>query len=139
LKSWAPRRPSAELDQKLFGKILLDDPPVAAIVPQRSGLFAGIAGWFPNRNMVLAWLAPAAACVVVVSATVSERHASLFSDSAGQNHIAFMSISNPTYASYLPGSFQRSQNRWDTFEWTDGGGFHSSKQPFPRVSTHDSN
>jgi hypothetical protein len=44
-----------------------------------------------------------------------------------------MILSNQSYAAYLPGSFQRSQNRWDTFEWTNPGGFPSSDGPFLRA------
>lgn len=41
-----------------------------------------------------------------------------------------MILSNQSYAAYLPGSFQRNQNRWDTFEWTNTGDFTSSGGPF---------
>jgi hypothetical protein len=43
-----------------------------------------------------------------------------------------MILSNQSYAAYLPGSFQRNQNRWDTFEWTNTGRFPSSGEPFLR-------
>ncbi len=41
-----------------------------------------------------------------------------------------MILSNQSFAAYLPGSFQRNQNRWDTFEWTNTGHFTSSEGPF---------
>ncbi len=31
-----------------------------------------------------------------------------------------MILSNQSYAAFLPGSFQQSANRLDTFEWTNG-------------------
>jgi hypothetical protein len=43
-----------------------------------------------------------------------------------------MILSNQGFAAYLPGSFQRNQNRWDTFEWTNTGRFTSSGEPFLR-------
>lgn len=49
-----------------------------------------------------------------------------------QGPLVAMILSNQSYAAYLPGSFQQSANRWDTFEWTNTGGFTSSEGPFLR-------
>jgi hypothetical protein len=44
-----------------------------------------------------------------------------------------MIFSNQSFAAYLPGSFTREQNRWDTFEWTNHGHSGSSVAPFSPV------
>jgi hypothetical protein len=44
---------------------------------------------------------------------------------AERNSLIAMSVSNQSFAAYLPGSFQLNANRLDTFKWTNGGGFHS--------------
>jgi hypothetical protein len=37
-----------------------------------------------------------------------------------------MGLSNQNYAAYLPGTFQPTANRVDTFEWTNAGSSTSS-------------
>jgi hypothetical protein len=56
-----------------------------------------------------------------------------------QEEMVALSLSNQSYAAYLPDSFQQVQNRWDTFGWTNGGGFNSSKHPFSPAGTEESN
>ncbi|HMP83867.1 MAG TPA: hypothetical protein PKA41_14300, partial [Verrucomicrobiota bacterium] len=73
---------------------------------------------------------PTAACVFV--ALTLTRQPVGFSVATTQGELAAMSLSNQNYAPYLAGSFDRQQNRWDTFEWTNGGEFNSSKRPFSR-------
>lgn len=117
LKSWKPRRPSAKLERRLFG------------TPAQGSHFAQSWGW----------LAPAAACVLLVGTMVNQQSQVTFSAVAGHGDLVDLSMSNQSYASYLPGSFKSEQNRWDTFEWTNGGDFNSSVRPFPRVRTNGSN
>lgn len=51
----------------------------------------------------------------------------------GDQPLLAVVLSNQSYASYLPGSFQREQNRWDTFEWTNRGQSRSSVAPFAPI------
>lgn len=109
LRSLKPRRPSAQLRQKLFDTTEVD----------------------PGMAAFARWLAPAAACVIFTvmalnhPATTTERAAA---ESSG---LLAMSFSNQHYAAYLPGSFQCEANRLDTFGWTNGGGFPSSNLSVP--------
>lgn len=116
LKSWAPRRPSARLERKLFGA-----PASKAPLIQSFG-----------------WLAPAMACLLFVGVIANQRSETTFSIGAVDEEMVAMSLSNQSYAAYLPGSFKQKQNRWDTFEWTNGGGFTSSVHPFPQAETDGS-
>lgn len=101
--SWKPRRPSAKLEQRLFG---------AAADP---------------RDLRAMWraLVPAAACLVL---TVAMLHAPGGGTGASpaQEALLLSSLSNQQYAAYLPGSFACTANRLDTFGWTNGGAFPSS-------------
>jgi hypothetical protein len=117
LKSWMPRRPSAALERKLFGAPAPRPPPARCF----------------------GWLAPAAACLLVVGAMVHQRGGTTLSIAPDHEELVAMSLSNQSYAAYLPGSFQREQNRWDTFEWTRGRDFNFSKHPFPQGRTNDAN
>ena len=113
LKSWVPRRPSPALERRLFGS------------PKTATPF----------SHSFAWLAPAAACVLVAVALAQQRDATALALSSEHEQMIGMSLSNQSYAAYLPGSFQRQQNRWDTFGWTNRGGFMLSKHPFLPAST----
>ena len=41
---------------------------------------------------------------------------------ARQAEMLGMTLSNQSYAAYLPNSYQPANNRLDNFEWTNGGG-----------------
>jgi hypothetical protein len=116
LKSWAARRPSPGLERKLFG------------TPRSATPF----------SHSFAWLAPAAVCLLVTVALVQQRDATTLSLTSEHEQMVAMSLSNQSYAAYLPGSFQRQQNRWDTFGWTNRGGFMLSKHPFLPAKTGES-
>jgi len=72
------------------------------------------------------WLAPAMACVLFATLALNPRGPIL----PGSQPMMAMILSNQSFAAYLPGSFQRDQNRWDTFEWTNHGQSGSSVAPF---------
>lgn len=76
------------------------------------------------------WLAPAMASVLFTLLLLNHQ-ADLGPPTCNQPIFA-MILSNQSYAAYLPGSFQREQNRWDTFGWTNQGHSRSSVGPFPR-------
>lgn len=116
LKSWRPRRPSAGLERSLFG------------TPLRGPRFVQAAGW----------LAPAVACLLFVGVIAKHPDGRTIRIGSDYEELVAMSLSNQSYAAYLPGSFKSEQNRWDTFEWTNGGSFTSSIHPFPKGRTDGS-
>lgn len=103
LRSWTPRRPSARLKRRLF-EAATDAPGSRALIRV---------------------LLPAAACVILSVAMLNEPDHTAETALAGQGAVMTMSLSNQSYAAYLPGSFACDANRLDTFRWTNGGGFPS--------------
>ena len=104
LRSWTPRRPSAGLERRLFRQ------------PKRA----------PRPAHSLNWLVPVTACLLFASLILNQRGAANLSDAPRSGAMVALILSNQSYASYLPGSFQRSVNRVDTFGWTNGGSSTSS-------------
>ena len=111
LSSWKPRPPSKRLERRLF----------------RTG------GEHRPLRLTLPWFAPAmAGCMMLM--LMLNPHSGTALSGADNGPLVAMAMSNQSYAAFLPGSFQREQNRWDTFGWTNTGGFPSSNKPFLRVS-----
>lgn len=108
LASWTPRRPSQAVERRLFGDRL-----------RPSG-----------QPLAWAWLSPVAACLLLIAVLGQTRGVPPGIPISGSQPMVAMILSNQSYAAYLPGSFQRNQNRWDTFEWTNPGHFNSSEGPF---------
>ena len=110
LRSWKPRRPSARLEQRLFGRAELD----------------------PGVQALTRWLTPLAACAIMMVAALN--HPGTTGGRVAESaELPAMSLSNQHYASYLPGSFHCEANRLDTFGWTNGGRFPSSTLSIPPV------
>ena len=105
LRSWKPRRPSARLERRLFPARNPSARPAPALAQ---------------------WLAPAMACLLFATLALHPPGSSV----PGSQPLLAVILSNQSYAAYLPGSFQREQNRWDTFEWTNHGQSGSSVAPF---------
>src|SRR6266436_3642012 len=99
LRSWAPRRPSAKLNQRLFAQ------PAVEREPQPTFRFA--------------WLAPAAAAFLLMGVLFNQHNNSAISGSGRSNEMVAMIVSNQN--AYLPASFQSGQNRIATkiFESTN--------------------
>lgn len=115
LRSWTPRRPSAALERRLFGRARHHGGPRA----------------------VLGWLVPATACLLVACMSLNQQsRLSVAELSAGSNLVAVI-MSNQSYAAYLPGSFQPQANRVDTFEWTNGSYSTSSMHSLSPGRTND--
>lgn len=110
LHAWTPRPPSPGLERRLFGR-------------PRSG---------SPRQVSWVWLSPVTACLLLGGLLLIQRLPPPVLVDAGHAPLVAMILSNQSYAPYLPGSFQRNQNRWDTFEWTKGSPFPSSSGPFLR-------
>lgn len=99
MRSWTPRRPSAALERRLFGRV------------RKSG----------GQRAVLGWLVPATACLLLAGVSLNQENRLSVSDLSSRSNFVAVIMSNQSYAAYLPGSFQQSANRVDTFEWTNGG------------------
>jgi len=109
LRTWVPRRPSLGLRKRLFGV------PAAALTTQPSPAFR------------FGWLAPATAGVLALFLLSNQRDSDV-SASRNSAPLVAMILSNQSPAAYLPGSFERHQNRLpaDTFEWTNQSSSTSS-------------
>ena len=101
LRSWAPRRPSAALERRLFRQ------PVPETVSEP-----------PFR---LSWMPPAMAALMLLCVLFNQ-HSSQALSSAGSNSMVAVALSNQSIAPWLPGSFCREHNGLPngTFEWTNG-------------------
>lgn len=130
LRSWAPRRPSAKLKQRIFAADREVELPAAsqagvACSALRVPFILSLAHCFKPRSF--RWLAPAMAALFLACILFNERSAPMATPSSSPL-IAMILSSNQSAAAYLPGSFQREQNGLpsDTFEWTNGSGSTSS-------------
>src|SRR5262245_33225217 len=103
LKSWAPRRPSAKLEARLFGRA-------------------------PAR-MSFGWLAPAAACLLLAVSIVNPRNEGLLASVGDSGPWVGAALSNQSYAAYFPANYRGAENCLATFEWTNGRASFSSKRP----------
>jgi hypothetical protein len=125
LRSWAPRRPSAKVKERIFsaGKTAEFAPvhPIILLADYASRIAQSL------KPTSFRWLAPAMAALFVTCMILNQRNAPMTSPTTGPL-IAMILSSNQSAAAYLPGSFQREQNRLpsDTFEWTNGSGSTSS-------------
>ena len=115
LRSWRPRRPSARLERRIFGT----------------------SGPAPDVRALMRVLVPAAACLILTMAMLNQPDRNEVSAAAGQGVVMAMSLSNQSYAAYLPGSFACEANRLDTFRWTNGGGSPSSPFSISPGKTND--
>jgi hypothetical protein len=125
LRSWAPRRPSAKVKERIFsGAKSAEFAPVHPII-----LLADYASRIAQslKPTSFRWLAPAMAGLFLTCILLNQRSAPMASPVTAPM-IAMILSSNQSAAAYLPGSFQREQNRLpsDTFEWTNGSGSTSS-------------
>jgi len=83
------------------------------------------------------WLGPATACLLFVCVVFSQHNPANFSSDSRPDAFIAVILSNQSYAAYLPGSFQQSANRLDTFEWTNGGRSTSFVGSLPPGRTND--
>jgi len=110
LRSWAPRRPSAKLDQRLFPRVTPDEP-----------------SWLSGLN----WLVPASATLLLVGLFASQ-HNNPAIGSASPGPIIAMILSNQSAAAYLPGNSRGEQNRLPNgYEWTLGASITSNPNIMP--------
>jgi len=82
-------------------------------------------------------LAPTAACLLLTVAMLRQPDESLVPGGAARAAMLAMGLSNQNFAAYLPGSFQPTANRLDTFEWTNGGYSTSSMDSLTPLKATD--
>jgi len=126
LRSWALRRPSARLNRRLFASHLAAGNHQSPISDH------------PSPTLRLAWLAPAAACLLLVCTLLGQRNSASSSTPTSAGSMVAMILSNQSYAAYLPGSFQPEQNALrNTFEWTNGSRSTSSIRFLSPIKAND--
>ena len=97
LRSWAPRRPSAKLERRLFPSPAPEEPPV---------------------RFRLSWLAPASVTLLLMGLFLTQ-HNSPAIGSASPGPIIAMILSNQSAAAYLQGNSPGEQNRLPNgYEWS---------------------
>src|SRR5262252_8253937 len=94
LRSWAPRRPSPNLQQRIFRKPSAEP---ASTLPV-------------SAACRLRWLAPATAALVLLCLIFNQRQAGIASGSTNSNLVVAMILSNQSVAAYLPARLEREQN-----------------------------
>ena len=100
LRSWTPRRPSPGLERRVLGS-------------EPSAHF--------SLSRLATVLVPTAACLLLAIPMARQSAHELLPNEGQRAAMVAMSLSNQNYAAYLPGSFQPTANRVDTFEWTNRG------------------
>ena len=108
LRSWTPRHPSSGLERRLFPS-------------QRSHV---------SISRLITVLTPTAACVLLTVSMMKQSAHELLPNGNQRAAIVAMGLSNQNYAAYLPGTYQPTANRIDTFEWTNRGYSNSSMDSF---------
>ena len=103
LRSWVPRRPSASLERRLFGR-----RSAAAKLPPA---------------LRLTWLAPPVAALLLVGLFLNGHNSAAIGSSNTLPMVAVI-LSNQNAAAYLCASFTHAENRLpaDAYEWTVRGG-----------------
>lgn len=74
--------------------------------------------------------APTLACLVLTLAGLKQYGQPILPAVGGQAEMIALSLSNQSYAPYLPGNCQSAANRLATFEWTNRGYSQSSVRSF---------
>jgi len=104
LLSWTPRRPSKELEDRLFG-----------------AREAAAAEELPSFR--LGWLAPAALAALLMCVLLNQRCGAGLAGSAPAGPMFAMILSNQSAAAFFTGTAQSEQNNLpaDAFKWNGGG------------------
>lgn len=115
LRSWMPRRPSLKIERQLFGR--------------RHSNF--------GLPKLLTIFAPTLACVVLTLAGLRQYGQPILPAGGVQAEMIALSLSNQSFAPYLPGNCQSAANRVATFEWTNRGYSQSSVRSFTPTKGSD--
>lgn len=115
LRFWTPRRPSPRVERRLFGTRRL-----SFTLPKLATVFA-----------------PTVACLMVTLAGWKQSGQVILPTSGATTEMIAISLSNQSYAPYLPGNSQSVANRLATFEWTNRGYSQSSVRSFTPTKGSD--
>lgn len=117
LRSWAPRRPSPRLEQRILASA---QAPGAGEPPADAELRV--------PSFRLNWLAPATVALLFLCVLFNPRNNL---PRPGSAEIIAVALSNQSAAAWLPGSFACGQNSLpaETFGWTNGRSSTSSIGP----------
>src|SRR5437660_11681937 len=107
LRTWAPRRPSARVEQRLFAA---PQPVAATPGGTRNTEYAIRNTHDASPPFRLSWLAPATAALLLTCVLFNPRNGATLAGSANSAPLVAMIMSNQSAAAYLPGSFKREQN-----------------------------
>jgi hypothetical protein len=81
--------------------------------------------------------APAAACLLLTLVGLKQHGPGALLANESQSTLIALSLSNQSYAAYLPGNCQSTANRLDTFEWTNRGYSQSSMRSITPLKATD--
>jgi hypothetical protein len=117
LHTWALRRPSARLKQRIFAS------PAAVVESSAPPAFR------------LTWLAPATAACLMMCVLFNQHNSASLAVGGSSGPLVALILSNQSSAAYLPGSFERQHNSFaaETFESTNGSISTSSISPLPSL------
>jgi hypothetical protein len=121
LRSWTPRRPSPGLERRLFAGETTSDTNAPVMSPVTRHL---------SLSRLISVLTPAAACVLLTVSMMKQSAPELLPNGNQRAKMVAMGLSNQNFAAYLPGTYQPTANRVDTFEWTNRGYSNSSMDSF---------
>jgi hypothetical protein len=120
LRSWAPRRPSAKLERRLFaGQIGLELDPREE--PDVTGHLHGLR---------LGWLVPAVAAFLLLCMLLNQRQSKSPGDATNAGHLLAVISNNQSAYPPLTSAGQQNRPSANTFEWTNGSGSTSSIRSF---------
>lgn len=115
LRSWTPRRPSPKIEQRLFA-------------PRHFHF---------SLARLMPIFAPTVACLILTLTGLKQYGQPILPVGGVQAEMIAMSLSNQSFAPYLPGNCQSAANRVATFEWTNRGYSKSSVRSFTPTKGSD--
>jgi len=92
---------------------------------------------YVSLSRLVTVLTPTAACVLLTIFMIKQSGEELLPAAADQAAMVAMGLSNQNFAAYLPGTFQPTANRVDTFEWTNRGASQFSMRSFTSPKATD--
>jgi len=108
LLSWTPRRPSKELEERLFG-----------------GAEAIVAEELPSFR--LGWLAPAAVAALLMCVLLNQRFSPVLTGASSASPMVAMILSNQSTTAYLTGNAQSEQNNLPADVFKRAGGHPTAR------------
>ena len=121
LHSWMPRRPSANLEARIFS---------SSTKVQENGIATV---FLPCRR-----IAAALACVLLAAASLTPRNRQIGYLGVSEKGELFETLTNQSLSAYLVAGFHSRQNvvQGEFFEWTKASRFPSSNGSFSSMNTN---